>query len=421
ARIERLNPAINAVITPLPEEARRIAAELPDDDRPFRGVPILLKDGGEELEGTRYTLGTPVLRDLDYRSIHTTELVRRLLDAGFIPVGKTNLPELSSGFTTEPVAFGPTRNPWDLERTVGGSSGGSAAAVAAGLVSIAQGSDATGSIRVPAAACGVATLRPTPGRVPTAIPADQPIERVWSAFVLARSLRDLVGTFEVVANDGVPPPDVPALRIGLLTHDPGTDNEIHPAVTAAVQRAAAALEACGHDVTFDFPPTLDGFMRRIAPWFAATAAPAREAQLRWLERTVGHPLQPGDVGNDYERIAGEPSPERQQEAQALLIRETTTLLEWWNNYDVLVAPTIGQPAWPLGLPDGAQNTGLFVFPYSFTRQPVLALPLGASDEGLPVSVQLIGRPGEDELLLALGTQLEAAAPWTDRWPPFASQ
>ena len=419
ARIARLNPTINAVITPLPDEARRIAAELPDDDRPFRGVPILLKDGGEELEGTRYTLATPVLRDLDYRSTRTTELPRRLLHAGFVPVGKTNLPELSSGFTTEPAAFGPTRNPWDLHRTVGGSSGGSAAAVAAGFTAIAQGSDATGSLRVPAAACGVATLRPTPGRVPTTIPAEQPIEHLWSAFVLARSLRDLVGTFEVVANDGAPPAEVPGLRIGLLTHDPGTDNEIHPAVIAAVERASAALESRGHDVTIAFPPSLDGFMARIGPALADTAAPAREAQLRWLERTTGRPLQPGDLGKDYERLDGELTPSRM--AANLIGLESAVLLAWWQDFDVLVTPTVRQPAWPLGQADGAQHTGLFVFPYSFTRQPVLALPLGASAEGLPVSVQLVARAGEDELLLALGAQLETALPWSDRWPPLASQ
>ena len=172
ARIERLNPAINAVITPLPEDARRLVAALPNDDLPFRGVPILLKDAGEELEGTQYYLGTSILRNMDYRSKRTTELVHRLLEAGFIPIGKTNVPELSYGFSTEPPAFGPTRNPWDPSRSAGGSSGGSAAAVAAGFVSVAQGSDGNGSIRVPAACCGLVTLRPSRGLVPAAIPRD---------------------------------------------------------------------------------------------------------------------------------------------------------------------------------------------------------------------------------------------------------
>ena len=418
ARIERLNPTINAVITLLPDEARRLVAELPSGDLPFRGVPILLKDAGEELEGTPYYLGTSVLRDIDYRSKRTTELVRRLLAAGFIPVGKTNLPELSSGFTTEPVAFGPTRNPWDRSRTVGGSSGGSAAAAAAGFVPVAQGSDATGSIRVPAAVCGVAALRPTPGRVPTAIPAEQPVEDVWSAFVLARSVRDLVGVFEMVSDDGAPPPDVPALRVGVLKHDPGTDTEVAPVVVDAVERAGAVFESRGHQVTDSWPATLDGFMARIGPAIAATASPAREAQLRWLEREIGRPLQAGDLGNDYQRVEGELVSQPRVTGNVLAL-ESAVLLEWWKSYDVLVTLTVRQPPWPLGRPDGAQNTGLFVFPFSFTHQPVLALPLGESEDGLPVGVQLVGRPGEDELLLALGAQLEADAPWAERWPPLA--
>jgi amidase len=417
ARVDAINPRLNAVITPLPDEARQLAAQAPLG-APFRGVPILLKDGGEELEGTRYTIGTAVLRDLDHRSTRTTELVRRLLVAGFVPVGKTNLPELSSGLTTEPEAFGPARNPWDLERSTGGSSGGSAAAVAAGLVAVAQGSDATGSLRVPAANCGVATLRPTPGRVPTAIPADQPSD-VWSAFVLARSVRDLAGVFSAVADDAAEPAEVAQARVTVLDHDPDGRAEVVPACAETVRAAGVALRALGHDVDAEVPGALRGFMQRIAPALIPAIGHAREVQLRWLERTIGRPLAPGDLERDYPRIAEPPSEAEQASRQAVIDGAAGTLLEWWDGHDVLVTPTTRQPAWPLGLDDGPQHAGPFVFSFSFTGQPVLALPLGQSESGLPIGVQLVGRPGDDERLLALGAQLEAALPWADRWPPIA--
>ncbi|MDA0351220.1 MAG: amidase [Chloroflexi bacterium] len=296
-RVEALNPAINAVVTPLSEVAREFVAALPADDRPFRGVPILLKDGGEELAGTRYTIGTPVLRDLDYRSPRTTEFVRRILVAGFVPIGKTNLPELSSGLTTEPAAFGATRNPWDLGRTAGGSSGGSAAAVAAGFVPIALGSDATGSLRVPAAVCGVATLRPTPGRVPTAIPAEQQSD-VWSGFALSRSVRDLAGLFALVANDARTSAPLAALRVALLDHDADHRAEVAPACATAVAAVGRALGALGHEVGAEPPAALPGFMQRIVPALMPTIGAAREVQLRWLERTIGRPLAVGDLAQD---------------------------------------------------------------------------------------------------------------------------
>ena len=253
---------------------------MPQFDQPFRGVPILLKDGGEELEDTPYSLGTSVLRDSGYRSARTTELVRRLLDAGFIPVGKTNLPQLASGFTTEPEAFGPTRNPWDVTRTAGGSSGGSATAVAAGLVSIALGGDATGSLRVPAACCGVATLKPSRGLVPSATPADQPdLNGVWANFVLTRSIRDMAGVLEVVADIGAAPDaDLPALRIGLLTHDPGSALEVHRDVVAAVEQAGWLLRARGHSVEAGGVPRRSTICSRR--WRTPSRCPARSRARR---------------------------------------------------------------------------------------------------------------------------------------------
>lgn len=423
-RIETLNPAINAVITPLPEVAHRAVEQLPDFDQPFRGVPILLKDGGEELEGAPYSIGTAVLRDASYRSEHTTELVQRLLNAGFVPVGKTNLPELSNGFTTEPEAFGPTRNPWDTGRTAGGSSGGSAAAVAAGLVGVALGGDATGSLRVPAACCGVATLKPSRDLVPSETPAGQPdLNGVWANFVLARSVRDLAGVLEVAADIGpAAEPAAGGLKVGLLTHDPGTPLPVDGAVVAAVEQAGWLLRGHGHEVDAAHPPALDDLFAPLAEALAVTGGFARAAQLRWLEERIGRQLRDGDLRPDLlesGRSGAGVSEQAAAEAAAEIATRVAPVLDWWDGYDVLVTPAVRQPAWPLGEPDGIANVGMFTFPFSFSGQPALVLPLATSDAGLPVGVQLVGRIGADRQLLALGAQLEADAPWAERWPPIA--
>jgi len=175
-RIERLNPALNAVITKLYDKARALAVSGYLPDGPFRGVPLLLKDYSCYTDGDPYYEGTKFLRDLDWRSKGDSYLARRLRAAGFIFIGKTNLPELASGPVTEPLAFGPTRNPWDVSRTPGGSSGGSAAAVASGMVAVAHGNDATGSIRGPAACCGLVGLKPSRGVYRPVRPA---VEASW--------------------------------------------------------------------------------------------------------------------------------------------------------------------------------------------------------------------------------------------------
>lgn len=253
ARIEALNPSINAMITPLYDLAREQMRGV-DLGAPFAGVPILLKDASLEVEGTPYYLGTSVLRDLGYRSQRTTELAHRLRRAGFIFVGKTNCPELSAGITTEPRAFGPTRNPWDLSRSPGGSSGGSAAAVAAGMVSIAHGGDGTGSLRYPAACCGVVTLKPSLGLVPAEAPAAIPDDlQVWTEFVMARSVRDLAGVLDAVFSQPVHALSAlgrtpRAMRVGILGRDAVSGMAVDPACVDAVAMAGWELAEAGHTV-----------------------------------------------------------------------------------------------------------------------------------------------------------------------------
>ncbi len=428
-RVERLNPALNAVITPLYGLAREPLRTL-DPEAPFAGVPLLLKDASIEVEGTPHFIGTRVLRDIGYRSRRTTEFAHRLRRAGFVFFGKTNCAELSAGITTEPAAFGPTRNPWDLTRTPGGSSGGSAAAVASGMAAIAHGGDATGSLRYPAACCGVATLKPSRGRVPCETPAGQPDGLgVWAEFVLARSIRDLAGVFAAVADPW--PATTPvvasrpcALRVGLMTRDLIAGMEVDTACAQAVAVAGRLLAEAGHNVEAAHPSALVGWAGRVWNASRIIAPPARAAQVHWLEQAAGRALRDGDLDQEHllsVRMAAGITPGQEAAAADTMRREASAILEWWQDYDILVTPVTRQPAWPLGQAGGATDAGMFPVPFSFTGQPAMSLPLHWPDTGLPAAVQLVGPLGGDELLLKVAAQLEEAAPWSSRWPPIADE
>jgi amidase len=441
ARIELVNPQINAVITPMFDSARRQARDGDYGGGPFAGVPMLLKDASLEVEGTPYYIGTRVLHDVGYRSQRTTELAHRFRRAGFIFLGKTNVPELSSDITTEPEFFGPTRNPWDLARTVGGSSGGSAAAVAAGMAAIAHGADGTGSLRFPAACCGVATLKPSSGRVPHTTPAEQPDQgRAWTEFVLARSVRDLAGVLDAVAGPErgdtrtAPPPERPfveemtrppdAMRVGLLTRDVMAGMSVDQECVRAVERTGAMLASLGHEVEESHPPALEGLFGRMAG-LGGVVVVARCMQIRWLERVVGRQLAASDLESQNfvtPEQAAAVSAMQFIEGLAQAEREMRPVHDWWaGGHDLLVTPVLRQPPWLLGTRGGAVDSGLFPHAFSFTGQPALSLPLHWTADGLPVGVQIVAAYGREDLLLRVAAQLEVAMPWTDRWPPIATE
>lgn len=431
-RIAKLNPRINAVVTLLAERALATADAPLSEGAPFAGVPMLLKDASIQVAGTPYYVGLGALRDARHRSRHTTELARRLERAGFIFIGKTNVPELSAGITTEPPAFGPARNPWALDRTTSGSSGGSAAAVAAGMTAIAHGADATGSLRYPAAACGVVTLKPTRGLVPATTPTGEAeANRLWAEFVLARSVRDLAGVLDAVADADAnrksyaaalaePPPP---LRIGIMTRDAVAGLPLDPECAGAVRHAGALLASMGHHIEETHPPALDGASVRIGQSIAIIGPAIRAAQLAWAERVLGRALTHGEVSDDAfaaRDAAASITPEIRAEAEQRLQDEAPPILSWWREgWDVLLTPVLLQPAWPLGSSGGAMDSGAFPAPFSITGQPAMSLPLAMSASGLPIGVQAIAAPGADALLLRLAAQLEEAAPWRDRWPAVA--
>jgi amidase len=443
-RIERLNPALNAVITKLYDKARALAVSGYLPDGPFRGVPLLLKDYSCYTDGDPYYEGTKFLRDLDWRSKGDSYLARSLRAAGFIFIGKTNLPELASGPVTEPLAFGPTRNPWDVSRTPGGSSGGSAAAVASGMVAVAHGNDATGSIRGPAACCGLVGLKPSRGRVSTGPARSGGLLGNVSEHVLTRTVRDTAAVLDAIA--GPMPGDIfvaPAplgpfgeevgrdpgrLHVGLLLKDIFLGNPVHRECVEAVEHTGRVLESLGHHVDVAHPPQLAGATGLGQALRIVSTSNLAASLDRWSE-DIGRPVTLEDVEQDtWERaeVGRGFSAVELQQAVARLLNGAVRLPEWWmDGWDLLLTPTNSGPA-PLvgefayGMEKRAERTaaafGLFTMPFSISGQPAISLPLHWTPEGLPIGVQAVANYGREDTLIRVAAQLEETMPWKDRFP-----
>jgi amidase len=439
SRIEDVNPGLGAVIHPLfGKAAAAVAAGLPDG--PLRGVPMLVKDALCHTAGDPYHLGMRLLRERRWTEPRDTELARRFRRAGLVIVGRTNTPELATAFTTESAAYGPTRNPWDPARSADGSSGGSAAAVAAGMVAVAHGNDMGGSIRVPASQCGVVGLKPTRARISLAPDFGEYWGMLAHEGVLTRTVRDTAAVLDAVhgAAPGdpytAPPPrrpfgrdlgiDPPPLRVGLRTAVPVTGAQPDPECAAAVQAAGALLERCGHHVEPAAIPALDD--EAMGAHFARlfTASVARDLD-RW-QRRLGTVIGPQHIEPRNWMLA---ELGRQVTAAAYIAAVeylqayARRVARWWaDGSDVLVTPTIRIPPPPLGWlprePDLAAvaDLGQFTCPFNVTGQPAVSLPLQWTAHGLPVGVQLVGGYGREDLLLQLAAQLERAAGWAHRYP-----
>ena len=443
-RMEKLNPQLNAIIHELYDRARDEAAgALPDG--PFRGVPFLLKDLTAELAGTPLSEGTDFAGD--YHSTVTQELTQRYIDAGFVICGKTNTPELGILPTAEPRRFGATRNPWNTAHSTGGSSGGSAAAVASGMVPAAHANDGGGSIRIPASCCGLVGLKPTRGRNSVAPKYGDLLGGLVAEHVVTRSVRDSAAILDATAGPvpGDPywaPPrrgpsfaaaaatPPPRLRIAVMTASP-TGSDVHPDCVTAARAAATLCESLGHQVE-GAALSVDGdafsahFINQwacgnawaIADWEARLGRPLTEAEvepLTWALVELGRSIN----GAQYLRSV--------QELQAI----TRQIAAYFEGIDVLLTPTLAEPPAPLGTfdsPPGEPLAGLlraaayvpFTPPFNVTGQPGVSLPLHWNEAGLPIGVQFVGRFGDEETLLALAGQLEQAAPWAARRPPVSA-
>jgi amidase len=445
-RIEKLNPTLNAVITPLFDKARAQALSLDLPHGPFRGVPFLLKDLGCHSAGDPYHEGMQFLKNLGWVAPEDTYMAAKLRAAGFIFVGKTNTPELGTLPTTEPIAYGPCRNPWDTSRSTGGSSGGSAAAVASGMVPVAHANDGGGSIRIPASACGLVGLKPSRGRVSWGPEYGELWQGLAIEHVVSRSVRDTAALLDVVA--GPMPGDpycapLPArpfvaevganpgrLRIGCMTRAPGGETSLHADCVAAVQDAARLLVSLGHQVEEAYPAALDHSHERFSHmWTLLTSSIA--AGLGHWERRTGKPIRQADVelhNWTIAEIGRRRTAVRYINAIEWLQADTRRIAQWWEEgFALLLTPTIAEPPPPLGqfvstledpLAAARRSEALcpFTVPFNVTGQPAISLPLYWNADGLPIGVQLVAAYGREDLLIRVASQLEQARPWAGRWP-----
>ncbi len=446
ARIEKVNPQLNAVITPLFEKARQQAAapELPDG--PFRGVPFLLKDLDALSAGDPYHAGTQFLRELRWVADHDTYLVAKLRAAGFVFLGKTNTPELGLNVTTEPKSYGASHNPWNIEHSTGGSSGGSGAAVAAGMVPAAHASDGGGSIRIPASECGLVGLKPSRGRVSLGPDHGEFWHGLVISHVVTRTVRDTAAILDVVAGAMpgdpyiAPPPPRPflaevganpgRLRIGVMARLPG-GGPLHPDCAAAVQDTARLLESLGHQVEESHPPAFDELQESITQfstllmsWVAAT--------LDEISETTGKTVGPDGVEEltwTYATMGRAITAPQYIHAIDWLHAFTRRMASWWaTGFDVLLTPTLAGPPPRLGElvpPPGNPFAGSekvfalipFTAQFNITGQPAMSLPLYWNRDALPIGVQLIAGYGREDVLIRVAAQLENARPWRERRPP----
>lgn len=441
ARIEAIDGELNAVVMRRFDKAR---VEAPGASGPFAGVPFLTKDLRCATAGEPQTEGMAFLKHAGWRAQRSAHLAERFRAAGLVNLGRTNSPELGLVPTTEPVAWGPTRNPWDPARSPGGSSGGSAAAVAAGLVPCAHASDGGGSIRIPASACGLVGLKTSRGRVPVGPGAGELTGFLSVQFVVTRTVRDAAALLDAVAGPAVgdpliaPAPERPftesaltparALRIGLMTRTPGDRHPVDPECVAATERAAKLLEGAGHAVDVGHPPALDdpawallfgtvwgvNAATALAAWGDAAGRPVGEDEVEpatWAMAEIGRGV---DAVQFVQAVNG--------------IQEWgRAMAAWWSDHDVLLTPTLAEPPVPLGTfaatraePwKGSIRAGAFTPftpPFNLTGQPAVSVPLHETAGGLPVGIHLVAAYGREDVLLGLAAELETAAPWADRRP-----
>jgi amidase len=439
ARVEALNPTLNFLATPMFEEARQIAMRaLPTG--PLSGVPYMIKDLGQPCKGVRQTDCSRALRD--HVADHDSELVARLRRAGLVIIGRTTSPEFGNHSTTEPVLFGQCHNPWNLERTTGGSSGGSAAAVSARVVPGASASDGAGSIRIPSSCCGLFGLKTTRGRNSMAPDAGEALSGLAVEHAVTRTVRDsaalLDATSGPVAGDPYwpTPPSQPFLDHTRLDPSPmriawSARAPLGIAVDAecrrAVEETAKSLEELGHHL-FEDDPSYDEEVLTdpmLALWAVGNAG-----ELDGIASKIGRPPRHDELEvTTWELIdhgRGVSAVELVQAANQIHTA-TRAIAPFFSRYDVWLTPTLSKPPLPLGLLNqsygGARewwNYDLSFNPWNpianLTGNPAMSLPLAWSESGLPIGVMFLGRYGDEAGLFRLAGQLERAAGWAGRAP-----
>ena len=432
--VAEVNTDLNALARPLFDPALTH-----DGSGSLAGVPFLIKDSGPFAQGVQFALGSRSIQGVAAQADH--ELMVRFRAAGLVAIGQSTAPEFGLNFATEPVRTGPTRNPWDLSRGVGGSSGGAAALVAAGAVPLAHANDAAGSIRVPAACCGLVGLKPSRGRTPNGPLAGEAAFGLIGEFALTRTVRDAATLLDAVGSPSVgekytlPSPTVSHAR--RIQQDPGrllvalmrgawSGVPVDAQVTAATDAVARTLEWIGHSVLEDAPvldpeDILEAEMLGVfATGAALLRAPRRPepARLEAVSRVVLAETARASALDVAAAI----------DAQHRVTRSIGVFL---GRHDLLVTPTVAQlpPRHGTLDYDAPGHTarswlrrilefGPFTAPFNISGHPSISLPLGQSREGLPIGVQLVAAYGRDDLLLQVAAQLEQAMPWAGRLPPI---
>ncbi len=440
-RIEAGDDALNAVVVRWFEHALEVAGGAVPEG-PFRGVPFLLKDLWAHYSGQVLTNGNAALAAAQPVSDHDVTLVTHFKNAGLVTLGRSSSPEFGTLPVTETDAYGATRNPWDTSRTCGGSSGGAAAAVAAGMVPIAHASDGGGSIRIPASCCGLVGLKPSQGRV--SLGPHRAETGLGVDFAVSRSVRDTATLLDAVAIPGVgdaaiaPAPARPysdevgadpgRLRIGMLDSVP-TGDGLHPDCVEAVRKAAKMLKGLGHVVEVGHPASFDD--PTITAQFMAVWAAGRAAAVDGLEAPLGRPATEDEVEpvnwvqSEHARTISAVDHSNALQAMQNFRRATQ---QWWaDGNDLLLTPTLGAPPVAIGelfthgdhpmAPLAAAAAFVpFTPAFNISGQPAISLPLHWNAEGLPIGVQLVAAYGREDVLIRVAAQLEAAHPWADRRP-----
>ncbi|MCW2991974.1 MAG: amidase [Solirubrobacterales bacterium] len=445
-RIDEHNPQLNAFVDVFADEALAEADAIsPGDERPFAGVPIAVKNN-RAIAGKRYTLAAEFMGE--FVAMHDDNVVRRLKEAGFVIVGSTTLPEWGILPVTDTKRFGTTRNPYDLERTPGGSSGGSAAAVASGMVPIAHGNDGGGSTRIPAACVGLVGLKPQRGRISTA-----PIgggEFLVQDGVLTRTTAETAALLDILAGyepgDPVWAPD-PAepfavaaarepgrLRIALTSQSPIENAELDEDAVRSVRETGELLASLGHEVVEADPPWRQP---GVLEMFTACFGPLVGLNIAFAEILAGREATADDMEplswGIWQLCKNKISSIDSAGAQVQISAFSRQVIGWMSEYDALVTPALAEAPVKHGVidPMSADPMGAFARSGTFTPftalfnvsgQPAITLPLFDRTDGVatPLSAQLVGRPGGEGALLALSAQLEAAAPWAHRRPALAT-
>jgi amidase len=460
ARADAVNPAINAIVRRLDGRARDQLRTTGTLEGPFAGVPFLLKDLSAEYGGEPISSGSRFLSD--YVPPHDSELVRRYKAAGLVIFGKTNTPEFGLTPFTESLLFGPARNPWNPQRTPGGSSGGSGAAVAAGIVPMANGGDGGGSIRIPASCNGLVGLKPSRGLIPFGPRAGEGWWGFTTEHVITRSVRDSAAALDATAGADAGCPYFTApdssylaaiarptgrLRIA-FTDTPLAGRSMDPECSEGLSRTVRLLQDLGHELVEAAPPMsreefLQGFTTMLCGEIAATLSSAA----RDLKRTFHADLvEPATLA--LARIGRAITAEEASLARQFFGRLTRRIGHWFADYDVLLTPTLGRPPFPIGAlqPGAAERVQLALVNhlpiasliksgpllmkfaektfdwipntpvFNATGQPSISLPLHWSRDGLPVGMMFTAPLAQDARLLQLAAQLEQARPWFDRRP-----